>query len=122
MNRHHTTEFLFSYGTLRLDAVQMATFGRLLIGKPDVLTGFEETSLEIQDQDVISLSGKAIHTIAKFTGNASDTISGTVYQVTPQEIQNADRYEVAPCQRVEVILQSGTHAWVYIDGRHPPPG
>ena len=116
------TEFLFSYGTLQLDAVQMATFGRLLVGKPDVLTGFEEASLEIEDQTVISISGKATHTIARFTGNASDTISGIVYTVTPEEIQSADKYEVAPCQRVAVILQSGIHAWVYIDGRHPPPG
>jgi len=68
-------QFLFSYGTLQLDAVQMATFGRLLVGKPDVLTGFEEASLEIEDQTVISISGKATHTIARFTGNASDTIS-----------------------------------------------
>jgi hypothetical protein len=29
------TEFLFSYGTLQLEAVQSATFGRLLEGTPD---------------------------------------------------------------------------------------
>jgi hypothetical protein len=68
VNRHHITELLFSYGTLQLDAVQMATLGRLLTGKPDVLTGFEETSLEIEDQAVISISGRATDTIAKFTG------------------------------------------------------
>ena len=114
------TEFLFSYGTLQLESVQMATFGRQLTGKPDVLSGFEETLLVIEDQAVISISGKKHHTIAKFTGRTSDTISGTVYSVTPEEIESADKYEVAPCQRVVVVLQSGTRAWVYVDGRHVP--
>ena len=116
------TEFLFSYGTLQLEAVQMATFGRLLTGTRDVLPGFEETSLEIEDQAVISISGKARHTIAKFTGRTSDTISGVVYAVTPEEIQSADKYEVAPCQRVPVVLQSGIRAWVYVDARYAPSG
>ena len=34
-------EFLFSYGTLQLEAVQMATFGRQLAGTRDALGGFE---------------------------------------------------------------------------------
>jgi Gamma-glutamyl cyclotransferase, AIG2-like len=114
------TEFLFSYGTLQLEAVQMATFGRQLTGKPDVLPGFEEALLVIEDPVVISISGKAHHTIAKFTGRTSDAISGTVYAVTPEEIQSADKYEVAACQRVAVVLQSGIRAWVYVDGRYTP--
>ena len=113
-------EFLFSYGTLQLEPVQMATFGRRLTGKADVLPGFEETLLVIEDEAVISISGKAHHTIAKFTGRTSDTISGTVYAVTLEEIQSADKYEVAPCQRVAVVLQSGTRAWVYVDARYAP--
>ena len=116
------TEFLFSYGTLQLEAVQMATFGRQLTGTRDVLPGFEETVLVIEDPAVIAISGKAHHTIAKCTGRPSDTISGTVYVVTPAEIQSADKYEVAPCQRVAVVLQSGTRAWVYVDARYAPSG
>ena len=53
MRRKHT-EFLLSYGTLQLEAVQMATFGRQLAGTSDALRGFEH------------------HTMAKFTGRASD--------------------------------------------------
>jgi gamma-glutamylcyclotransferase (GGCT)/AIG2-like uncharacterized protein YtfP len=116
------TEFFFSYGTLQLEAVQMATFGRQLTGKRDVLAGFEENVLVIEDEAVISISGKTHHTIAKFTGRASDTISGTVYSVTPEEIQSADEYEVAPCQRVAMVLQSGIRAWVYVDARCAPSG
>jgi hypothetical protein len=43
------TELLFSYGTLQLEAVQMATFGRRLAGTPDVLPGFVTTLLEIDE-------------------------------------------------------------------------
>jgi len=111
-------EFLFSYGTLQLEAVQMATFGRRLTGTREVLIGFEEDLLVIEDETVISVSGKKHHTLAKFTGRSADTISGTVYAVTPEELQHADKYEVAACQRVSVLLQSGRRAWAYVDARY----
>jgi hypothetical protein len=71
-------EFLFSYGTLQLEPVQMATFGRQLAGARDVLRGFELVSLKIEDQTVVAISGTAHHTMAKFTGRASDLVPGTV--------------------------------------------
>ncbi len=114
------TELIFSYGTLQLETVQMATFGRLLAGATDVMEGFELVSLKIEDAAVIALSGKAYHTMAKFTGCTSDVISGTVFAVTPDEIQNADKYEVAAVKRIAVILQSGVRAWVYVDARYEP--
>jgi hypothetical protein len=112
------TELLFSYGTLRLEAVQMATFGRQLAGTSDALEGFELASLKIEDQTVVAISGKAQHTMAKFTGRASDIISGTVFRLTPDEIQSADKYEVAAVKRVAVVLQSGVRAWAYVDAQY----
>jgi hypothetical protein len=113
-------EFLFSYGTLQLEAVQMATFGRPLAGTHDTLQGFELVGLKIDDQTVVAISGKTHHTMAKFTGRDSDVVSGTVFAVTPEEIQNADTYEVAAVKRVPVVLQSGTRAWAYVDARYAP--
>ena len=115
-------EYLFSYGTLRLDAVQMATFGRLLTGAPDVLPGFAQGLLEISDENTVALSGKTHHPIVRYTGHASDTVSGTVFTLTPEEVRRADDYEVEPYTRVEVVLQSGLRAWVYVDAQHVPPG
>jgi hypothetical protein len=114
-------ECLFSYGTLQLEAVQMATFGHKLTGTRDVLPGFEEARVEIEDPTTVSLSGKTHHAIAKFTGRPSDAIDGTVYALTAEEIQSADKYEVAAYKRVAVILRSGVRAWVYVDALHPPP-
>ena len=105
-------EFLFSYGTLQLVAVQMATFGRQLAGTRDALRGFELALLKIEDETVVAISGKAHHTMAKFTGRASDVVSGMVFAVTPDEIQNADKYEVAAVKRVAVVLQSGVRACI----------
>jgi hypothetical protein len=114
------TELLFSYGTLQLEAVQLATFGRRLAGRSDVLAGYKVVSLKIEDPSVVAISGKAVHTMARFTGRASDTISGTVFAVTAGEIRNADSYEVAAVKRVAVVLQSGTRAWAYVEAGPAP--
>jgi Gamma-glutamyl cyclotransferase, AIG2-like len=116
------TELLFSYGTLQLEPIQLAIIGRTVTGQPDVLPGFEQTFVEIDDKSVQSLTGKSRHVIVKFTGRPSDTIPGTVLALTPEEMQKADGYETAEYLRVSVLLQSGTRAWVYVDARYQPPG
>ena len=114
------TDLLFSYGTLQLEAVQLATFGRRLAGSSDALRGFALVSLKIEDPAVVAISGKAIHTMAQFTGRESDVIPGTVFEVTAEEIQSADRYEVPAVKRVSAVLKSGARAWVYVDARLTP--
>ena len=109
------TEHLFSYGTLQLETVQVATFGRLLVGMRDVLRGFELVTLTIEDPKVVAVSGTAQHTMARFTGRVSDVLSGTVFVLTPQELKSADLYEVAAVTRVAVVLESGLRAWAYVD-------
>lgn len=113
-------ERLFPYGTLQLEAVQMATLGRRLAGASDALRGFEVASLKIVGQTVVAISGTAQDTMAGFTGRASDVVSGTVFAVTRDEIQNADQYEVAAVKRVAVVLRSGVRAWAYVDARSAP--
>lgn len=115
------SESLFSYGTLQLEAVQLATFGRRLEGGNDTLGGFELLALEIEDPAVVAVSGKAQHTMASFTGRASDVVSGVVFAVTPEELRHADTYEVPAVTRVAVVLQSGARAWAYVDARSAPP-
>jgi len=98
-------ELLFSYGTLQLEAVQLATFGRTLEATPDALPGFAQSLMKIEDADVVATSGKTHHPFATFTGRESDAIPGTVFRVTPPELQNADKDEVAACKRVAVVLR-----------------
>jgi hypothetical protein len=115
------TELLFSYGTLQLEAVQLATFGRLLAGSPDALAGFSLCMVEIDDPEVVRTSGQSHHPIVKFTGKNSDVVEGTAFRITSTELANADKYEVAAYQRVAVMLASGLLAWVYVDVRFAPP-
>jgi hypothetical protein len=121
MTQGDHTDHLFSYGTLQLEAVQLANFGRHLTGAPDVLSGFTAGTIEIDDPATVALSGKRHHLIARYTGSAADTIAGTVYELAPDEITRADDYESEPYVRVSVTLESGRRAWVYVDGACAPP-
>lgn len=112
---------LFSYGTLQQEPVQIATFGRRLQGQPDSLVGFEQSLVEIEDPAVVATSGMTHHPIVKFTGNSSDQVAGTVFEITDAELASADVYEVAAYQRVAATLSSDTLAWVYVDARYAPP-
>jgi hypothetical protein len=105
---------LFSYGTLQQENVQLATFGRRLEGRPDVLAGFALSPMAIADPDVIATSGSAMHTIARPSGNPADRIPGIVFALTPAEIEAADRYEAGPIERIRVRLESGAEAFVYV--------
>jgi gamma-glutamylcyclotransferase (GGCT)/AIG2-like uncharacterized protein YtfP len=108
---------LFSYGTLQQEAVQMATFGRLLHGQPDELVGFEQSLLKIDDPDFAATSGKTHHAIVKFSGRDDGRVSGTVFEVSDAELASADQYEPAGYKRISATLASGKQAWVYADAR-----
>jgi gamma-glutamylcyclotransferase (GGCT)/AIG2-like uncharacterized protein YtfP len=109
--------WLFSYGTLQNPQVQIAAFGRRLAGHPDALPGYALSAIEITDPRVIAASGQARHPIITATGDDNDRVDGAVYEITPAELEAADRYEVGDYQRVRVRLASGTHAWAYINGQ-----
>jgi gamma-glutamylcyclotransferase (GGCT)/AIG2-like uncharacterized protein YtfP len=108
---------LFSYGTLQQAEVQRATFGRLLAGSTDALVGFEQAWVRIEDEAVLATSGLTHHPIVRFSGNASNRVPGTVFELTDEELVRADRYEVAAYRRIATTLASGRQAWVYVDAR-----
>ena len=105
---------IFSYGTLQLPEVQRANYGRLLEGRPDVLSGYVLKPLAISNAEVVRISGLAVHNIACRTGNRADRIAGAVFALTPAELDATDAYEVDVYGRVEVELDSGTRAYVYV--------
>jgi gamma-glutamylcyclotransferase (GGCT)/AIG2-like uncharacterized protein YtfP len=111
------TEYLFSYGTLQTEAVQLATLGRRLEGKPDILVGYILKMIQIEDQNFVALSGAALHRNLQFTGIASDHVEGMVFTVTRKELEQADGYEPAEYKRVLTQLRSGMNAWVYMATR-----
>jgi hypothetical protein len=114
-DNHAQSELLFSYGTLQLESVQLATFGRLLAGASDVLHGYALGKLKIDDATVVAKSGQTHHAIIRFTGRPTDVVSGMAFAISAQELLGADAYEVAAYKRTGVTLQSGLRAWVYVD-------
>lgn len=108
------TEKLFSYGTLSQENVQISSFGRLLHGVSDKISGYRLDKVEITDIEVISKSGKNVHDIMFYTGDENDTIDGIIYDITKEELKIADNYEVDDYKRQKITTISGVETWVYI--------
>ena len=106
--------YLFSYGTLQLEQVQLATYGRILSGNKDTLQQYRLENLEITDETVLKKSNQKFHPIAVRTNNLNDSISGVIFEITEQELIDTDTYEVSDYQRVLEVFKSGKKAWVYI--------
>jgi len=112
---------IFSYGTLQQENVQLSTFGRLFRGQGDELPGFEQSLVAIDDPQVVAASGKTHYANVKFNGRNDSRVSGTVFEITDDELAAADQYErLAGYKRVAAILASGKQAWVYVDARFAP--
>ncbi|KJK15162.1 gamma-glutamylcyclotransferase family protein [Pseudomonas sp. 2(2015)] len=105
---------LFSYGTLQDKAVQLANFGRELVGQEDQMLGYSQAWVEITDPQVLATSGKTQHPIVTPSSNADDSVPGMVLQISEAELAAADAYEVSDYKRVAVTLASGLTAWVYV--------
>ena len=99
------TVLLFSYGTLQTSAVQVATFGHELTGRADSLPGYVRTITE---------TGEVLYFNIEPSSNSEDSVSGTLFEMTEQELASADRYEKdRQYWRIFVTLRSGVRAWVY---------
>jgi gamma-glutamylcyclotransferase (GGCT)/AIG2-like uncharacterized protein YtfP len=100
------TVLLFSYGTLQDKSVQIANFGRELTGRADALPGYTRGRVS---------SGESTYDNAELASNSEDSVSGTVFEITEEELDAADQYEEdADYGRISVTLQSGDQAWVYV--------
>ncbi|MBS1589095.1 MAG: gamma-glutamylcyclotransferase [Bacteroidetes bacterium] len=86
--------FLFSYGTLQNEQVQIETFGRILKGVEDALPCYSLHFIEIKDTEVLRKSKQKYHPIIEFTNDVNDLVQGKLFEVSDDEIQKADSYEV----------------------------
>ena len=105
---------LFSYGTLQMKKVQQDVFGRILIGSNEVLEKFILSKIKITDPKVIASSGTNIHPILEYTGNITDCVKGTLFDLTDEELIHADTYEVDDYKRAEITFKSGETGFVYL--------
>jgi gamma-glutamylcyclotransferase (GGCT)/AIG2-like uncharacterized protein YtfP len=106
-------EHLFSYGTLQKDKVQVELFGRLLHGTKDILEGYQLASIEIKDESFLSKGEEKFQLTLIPSTNKTDSIEGTVFEISEEELLLADKYEPDNYKRIKVALQSGKEAWIY---------
>lgn len=108
------THLLFSYGTLQFEKVQLESFGRILKGSKDSLPGYKLENLKITDNDVLSKSAQQYHPIAIPTKNKEDIVSGVLFEITEEELRQADLYELSDYKRIKVTFTSNQEGWVYV--------
>lgn len=106
---------LFSYGTLQVPTVQIATFGRTLLGTTDGLPGYKLARVKIDDGERAASLGRTHNANAVMCSDGSSRIAGTALEVRDEELLAADEYERADgYARIEVVLASGRRAWLYV--------
>jgi len=114
MAEHHPADVLLcSYGALQQPEVQLAAFGRHLVGEADVVEGHEVDWVTIRDPNVIATSGSDRHPVLIASDRPNAAVEGMVLAITSAELVAADDYEFADYARILVPLRSGKQAWVY---------
>ena len=107
-------EYLFSYGTLQKEKVQIELFGRILRGEGDSLNSYKLVTIEIKDKAFLSKGEEKYQQTLVVSKDNNDSIKGTVFDITDGELLVADKYEPANYKRIKVGLQSGKKAWIYV--------
>jgi hypothetical protein len=115
-------QYLFSYGTLQKEAVQLEVVGRVLPGFADRLPFFDQSLLEVVDGGLAAAGQTVRYPLARYSGRHTDVVQGTAYPVTRADLRRTDEYEGAAYKRVASVLGSGVCAWVYVDARSPTRG
>ena len=103
-------EPLFSYGTLRSKQIQMQIFNKILTGTPDQLLGHKLKSLQIEEE-----FGMADYVVVVPSETPSDIIHGVVFNISSTDLAKIDLFESNAYKRVQVTLNSGIVAWIYME-------
>ena len=103
-------EQLFSYGTLQSKEIQMQVFNKLLSGTEDQLVGYKLKDLQIEEE-----FGMEDYFVAMPSENPLDAVSGIAFTVSSEDLIKADQFESNAYKRIQIILQSGKTAWIYIE-------
>lgn len=107
-NKH----FLFSYGTLQLEKVQIKRYGRVLKGKKDSLPNYKLDKCKNINKELFSIAVK--------TNSPNDLIEGTIFEVSKLELKETDKHKGSDSKRVLETFLSGQQAWVYIAAQEKP--
>ncbi len=94
---------LFAYETLQDTSILKEVIGRSMKGIPDVLCGYERDKIVIEGETYVAI-----------VPNSDSLVVGRCLSVTTAELKMIDEYETEAFARVQVTLESGVKAWVYV--------
>nr|WP_297706934.1 gamma-glutamylcyclotransferase family protein [uncultured Eudoraea sp.] len=106
----NATEYLFTYGTLQEENIQLTVFSRTLSGFSDTLIGYK-----LSDEKVVG-----VYPVMQSSNEPADFVNGRVFMCSKKEILEVDKYEGPAYKRVKVVLNSGKSAWAYISSTPQP--
>ena len=109
-------EYLFSYGTLQEERIQLKLYGRILKGEKDVLPGYSISLVDNKNYDAQSGTEEKFHKLAVISNKDKDGITGTLFELREEELQRTDEYEPDGYKRISATLLSGKSCWVYVAG------
>jgi gamma-glutamylcyclotransferase (GGCT)/AIG2-like uncharacterized protein YtfP len=99
------TQYVFAYGTLRLEKVRRELLGYSLPSSPTTIKGFYMDSIVIDDIK---------YPIIIEYPDSNEIIEGEYFEVEEKDLEKLDAYESSAYRRKEVTLNNKVVAWVYI--------
>ncbi len=96
---------VFVYGTLTNDAIRKDIIGRIVLGIPTTLDGYDGSKTIIIENESYPAAEK----------NIECSIKGLMIELTLEEISKLDVYETDAYKRDEVELTNGIKAWIYLN-------
>lgn len=107
---------LFACGTLTLEKVHLALFGRVLPYEEDALPGYTTRTVVLEDEEILSTTGSATHLSMVPCGAPGAAVQGRAMQLTNAELTRMDPHQNDHHRRKRVTLASGREAWAYLGG------
>ncbi|RYY26629.1 MAG: gamma-glutamylcyclotransferase [Sphingomonadales bacterium] len=105
---------LFACGTLTLEKVHLAMFGRVLDYTDDTLPGYVTRTVVLEDKQILSTTGSATHLSMVASDAPGAAVAGRAMQLSDVEMVRMDPYQSAHHRRASVTLASGRTAWAYV--------
>lgn len=106
---------IFSYGSLKEEAVQRSIYGRALRGEPDELVDCVRTLIEVPKWHKAAATGLTHYATVTFVPGSGSRVPGALLELTDAELVVTDEYERdSEYVRVVAALASGRKEWVYV--------
>ncbi|MES2986316.1 MAG: gamma-glutamylcyclotransferase family protein [Pseudomonadota bacterium] len=105
---------LFACGTLTLEKVHLALFGRVLEYEEDALPGYVARTVVLEDKEILSTTGSGTHLSMIPSDTPGASVAGRIMRITEAEIARMDPHQSEHHRRKRVTLASGRTAWAYL--------